>query len=173
METKQNKKQKKIRLRKYESEKLLQMSPYNNFNVAKNLLPYNLFVSLMDSYSTAIFGTSCKVILFREWWLKLLLNKSSSKNNAKEFEHFLRKVSSKLHDSVPANDHFAQVFLLEISTRLLVVPEIIFSKSFLYHRKTPWAICRKISCSALCFRNKKFQTCLWLKRYFRKARMEC
>lgn len=33
------KKQKKIRLRKYESEKLLQMSPYNNFNVAKNLLP--------------------------------------------------------------------------------------------------------------------------------------
>lgn len=55
----------------------------------------NLFVSLMDSYSTAIFGTSCKVILFREWWLKLLLNKSSSKNNAKEFEHFLRKVSSK------------------------------------------------------------------------------
>ena len=133
----------------------------------------NLFVSLMDSYSTAIFGTSCKVILFREWWLKLLLNKSSSKNNAKEFEHFLRKVSSKLHDSVPANDHFAQVFLLEISTRLLFVPEIIFSKSFLYHRKTPWAICRKISCSALCFRNKKFQTCLWLKRCFRKARMEC
>lgn len=39
METKQNKKQKKIRLRRYESEKLLQMSPYNNFNVAKNLLP--------------------------------------------------------------------------------------------------------------------------------------
>ena len=38
---KQNKtkNKKKIRLRKYESEKLLQMSPYNNFNVAKNLLP--------------------------------------------------------------------------------------------------------------------------------------
>lgn len=38
LETKQKTK-KKIRLRKYESEKLLQMSPYNNFNVAKNLLP--------------------------------------------------------------------------------------------------------------------------------------